>query len=258
MVQNEEVQEQFAFFIRSSKRRNYTVLDNAFLQDTRLSWKAKGLFAYILSLPENWKIYQNDLLNKATDGVTSFRTAKKELLKYGYIRQQRYSVNGNFVWSYLIIENPNEESEEKPCLLEEEKKDTPQTEDKKVERKKKVPLIEREPVNDLEKIEKAYLLNYKSLYEKKVVTSEEPVVNWLKARSLGKMCLEKYGLDTLLLAIERSVTNEFVVKNGYCLTMILSAGVLTNLINGNNFTNQKGFKPGQGVDLFRQETDVDF
>ena len=50
--------EQFTYFIRQERERNYTVMDNTFLKDKRLSWKAKGLFAYILSLPSNWKIYQ--------------------------------------------------------------------------------------------------------------------------------------------------------------------------------------------------------
>lgn len=96
------------YFIRHAKERNYTVLDNTFLKDVRLSWKAKGLFAYILSLPEDWKIYTTELQNHATDGETALRAAIKELTEYGYIQQQREKdEKGRWAsYSYVIIENP--------------------------------------------------------------------------------------------------------------------------------------------------------
>lgn len=97
-----------SYFIRESKSRNYTVLDNTFLKDPKLSWKAKGLFAYILSLPENWKIHVSDLQKHAADGETSIRSALKELMDGGYIiRKQSRAGTGKFEDAiYLIIENP--------------------------------------------------------------------------------------------------------------------------------------------------------
>ena len=55
-------------FIRTKKERNYTVMDNTFLRDERLSAKAKGIFAYILYLPEDWCIYQSELVKHFSDG----------------------------------------------------------------------------------------------------------------------------------------------------------------------------------------------
>jgi hypothetical protein len=100
------------YFIRYSKQRDYTVMNNTFLRDNKLSWKAKGLFAYILSLPEDWKIYLNELQTHATDGETSLRSAIKELTDNGYIIQKRLKDDkGRWAsYAYQIIENPNVEN----------------------------------------------------------------------------------------------------------------------------------------------------
>lgn len=95
----------------------------------------------------------------------------------------------------------------------------------------KKPLVERQPVNDIEKVEKVYLENYKQLYEQGVVRMEKPVINWTVSRKLTKDCITKYGLETILNAVRKSKDNKFCVTKGYVLTTILSAGILSQLIN---------------------------
>lgn len=102
----------------------------------------------------------------------------------------------------------------------------------KVEPPKKVPLIEREPKNDLERVEKAYLLNYKTLYESGVVRMPQPVINWTACRKLTNDCITKYGIDNVVNAVTKSINSEFCVRKGYSLTTILSNGVLSELLNG--------------------------
>lgn len=65
----------------------YTVIGNAAAQDAELSWKAKGLLIYLLSLPKNWNIRISELANHATDGYDSTKRAMDELLKSGYIKR---------------------------------------------------------------------------------------------------------------------------------------------------------------------------
>ena len=98
-------------FIRSPKRHNYSIIDNTCLRDPNLSWKAKGLFAYLLSLPDDWQIYQKDLVNRATDGDTSLRSGIIELEKAGYLKRERQRNESGQVKGmiYHIIENPNEQ-----------------------------------------------------------------------------------------------------------------------------------------------------
>lgn len=77
-------------FIRVVKNKNFTILNNEFLKRKDLSWKAKGILAYVLSLPDDWKINMNEIVKNATDGRDSFRSGWKELKEAGYI--DRYPV----------------------------------------------------------------------------------------------------------------------------------------------------------------------
>ena len=60
---------------------------------------------------------------------------------------------------------------------------------------------------------------------------EKPVIKWGASRKLTKDCIAKYGLETIIDAVKKSINNKFVVNTGYVLTTILSAGVLSQLIN---------------------------
>lgn len=106
-------------------------------------------------------------------------------------------------------------------------------------RKRKPPLPEREPENDIERVEKKYLENYAELYGRGIVSTEKPIVNWGQSRRLTRSVLDEYGLEAILMALRKSLDSEFCVQKGYCLTTILSSGVLAGLINGNGFS-QKG------------------
>ena len=103
-------------FFREKKDCNYTVINNTVLKDERLSWKAKGLFCYLLSLPEDWNICLNDLQNRAKDGIDGLKSAIKELKEYGYLIQKRNKdEKGRFLKTiYIIVENPQVEN---PQLL---------------------------------------------------------------------------------------------------------------------------------------------
>lgn len=100
--------------IRVQKNQNYTTINNTALKDTRLSFKAKGLMAYMLSVPDDWKFYQSELTNRATDGVASIRSGLKELEKHGYLvryqgRDEDTGEFGDVVWDLYevpICENP--------------------------------------------------------------------------------------------------------------------------------------------------------
>ena len=108
-------------FIKTKKDKNYTVLDNTFIQDLRLTWKAKGLMTYLLSLPDDWCIHLSELEDHAADGKDSLKTAIKELKIYGYlIATQKKNEAGRFCETvYTVIEKPLAEKPlaEKPPLL---------------------------------------------------------------------------------------------------------------------------------------------
>lgn len=62
------------------------MLDKTFLNNPNLSWKAKGLLAYLLSLPKDWLIRISDLVNRSTDGETSVYSALRELREHRHAR----------------------------------------------------------------------------------------------------------------------------------------------------------------------------
>ena len=72
-------------FIRVEKNKNYTVIHNEFLRREDLSWKAKGMLAYILSLPDDWTINLDEIARHSTDGKSSFQSGWKELRDAGYV-----------------------------------------------------------------------------------------------------------------------------------------------------------------------------
>ena len=53
---------------KTSRKVNFTTVSNDFLQDVNLSWKAKGMIVYILSLPPGWVLNIQDLKNRSKDG----------------------------------------------------------------------------------------------------------------------------------------------------------------------------------------------
>ena len=97
-------------FIKTKKEKNYTVLDNTFIKDERLSWKAKGLMTYLLSLPDDWTIHFSEIEKHSTDGKSALRTAINELKEYGYLKAEQKRENNRFAeMVYIIIENPAED-----------------------------------------------------------------------------------------------------------------------------------------------------
>ena len=97
-------------FIKTKKEKNYTVLDNTFIKDTRLSWKAKGLMTYLLSLPDDWTIHLSEIEKHATDGKSALRSAINELKDLGYLKAEQKRENNKFAeMVYIIIENPAED-----------------------------------------------------------------------------------------------------------------------------------------------------
>lgn len=66
--------------IRVKKRpSNFVMMDKTFLEDDRLSYKAKGLLAYLLSKPDDWKVIVGNLVNSSKDGKASVYAGLKEL-----------------------------------------------------------------------------------------------------------------------------------------------------------------------------------
>ncbi|PFE05070.1 DNA-binding protein [Bacillus cereus] len=97
--------------VRVAKNTNYSVVNNTGLRDERLSWKAKGILAYILTLPDDWVFYREELATHAKDGIDSLRSGMKELKEYGYLKRLPIRNENNKIvsWETVIHEVPQVE-----------------------------------------------------------------------------------------------------------------------------------------------------
>lgn len=91
--------------MRVAKRDRYTTLDNALLNDERLSFKARGLLAWLLSKPNDWTVNSEFIATVGPDGRDAIRTGLKELEAAGYIRRTKTrAADGTFVTECVIYE----------------------------------------------------------------------------------------------------------------------------------------------------------
>lgn len=93
--------------LKRHQRATYTVIDNGALRDETLSWRATGLLAYLLSLPDDWTINTAHLARQKTDGRTSTRSAMSELEAAGYVaRRKERQPNGQLTTIVHCAETP--------------------------------------------------------------------------------------------------------------------------------------------------------
>ena len=95
--------------IKIEKRADpYARIDNRTLRDGRLSWKATGLLAYLLSLPKDWHITLQHLCNAKADRLHATQSALKELERHAYANFERpRNRRGLFIGSvWRIFERP--------------------------------------------------------------------------------------------------------------------------------------------------------
>ena len=86
---------------------NFTVLHNAMLRDQRLSYKARGLLCYILSMPDNYRFTVERLTRTSPDGRQSVITGMRELRKAGYLTVRRLqSSDGRWRTEQTIHDEP--------------------------------------------------------------------------------------------------------------------------------------------------------
>ena len=69
------------------KNKNYTVMSNYHLRDKNLSYKAKGLLSFMLSLPEDWDYSLNGLCAISKESKDGIRSILKELQEHHYIER---------------------------------------------------------------------------------------------------------------------------------------------------------------------------
>lgn len=83
--------------IHAKNREKFVIVSKIPLDDTRLSWKAKGLHAYLMTKPDSWVVIVAHLVRQGPDGKAAVMAALRELEDAGYVeRKPRDKVRGRY------------------------------------------------------------------------------------------------------------------------------------------------------------------
>lgn len=241
--------------VKSGRKKGFVVLFRSAAQDGRLSLEARGLFALMASLPEDWEYTVSGLAVKAGCGREKIRRLLKELQTVGYlIREQSHDSGGKFGGNVYVLqdeaplpENPSNGEEENEPLPgntvngENRQREIPsagfppqQNKDSTEERRKEPPKAPQggkrgskyELAEDAKFVLRSYVGEDKQLARalgdlieirtaKKAINSKRAIVSLL--RELDR--LSQGRREDKLLLIDQSIRNSwksvFPLKGGY-------------------------------------------
>jgi hypothetical protein len=91
-----------------NKTGNFTIVSNELFQDANVSAKAKGLYAFLMTLPDDWKVRKASLHQFFKDGRDGIISAFDELIELGYIKSEELrDAKGHVTWVHTVFETPD-------------------------------------------------------------------------------------------------------------------------------------------------------
>ena len=94
---------------RTKKNANFTIIDNEILKNLEMSFEAKGLLCYILSLPDDWVLHTSQIMSQFKIGRTYLQRCFNEIEAAGYMIKVGMvkGVKGRFEgYSYMFYDEP--------------------------------------------------------------------------------------------------------------------------------------------------------
>lgn len=89
----------------------FAIIRNEVLQDERLSFRARGVLASILSRPDNWRCSAWDLATEGREGRRAILTALTELETHGYlVRSKKQDEGGKWSTCTYVYDMPVDKS----------------------------------------------------------------------------------------------------------------------------------------------------
>ncbi|MFI7610665.1 hypothetical protein ACIBP6_05425 [Nonomuraea terrae] len=86
---------------------HFTTISNRWVRDKRLTWKARGVLAWLASHKIGFRISEKALIAAAPDGRDAVRGALKELERHGYlIRERQRAASGKLGGTDYILCDP--------------------------------------------------------------------------------------------------------------------------------------------------------
>jgi DNA-binding MarR family transcriptional regulator len=91
--------------VKAKHTSDFLQMNNKSAQDPGLSWAARGLLVYLLSLPETWEVHLRDLFCRSPSSRVATETALKELIAAGYVVKEQ-GKNKRRDTRYTVYEDP--------------------------------------------------------------------------------------------------------------------------------------------------------
>ena len=85
---------------------HFTQIPNEWLRDDRISFKARGILALIMSHSRGWSLSIAKLAEQNKEGKDAIRSAISELEKFGYLERSQVNKNGKFGEAVWITHDP--------------------------------------------------------------------------------------------------------------------------------------------------------
>jgi len=116
--------------VRSPRPRDgFVIISNQVIRDRRLTFRARGVLALLLSMPDNWKTSADAICRHALEGRDAIRKALRELEDCGYIRRQtNRDQTGRFQTTLVVFDNPSP-TPEKPASVNQASIEEPKKKD---------------------------------------------------------------------------------------------------------------------------------
>lgn len=193
-----------ATFRTIKERGDFVTVHKAFIYDSNLSAKAKGILLYFLSRPDDWQIYTSEVVKRMNDGQKAINSGIQELIEHKYVhRTQKRNDKGVFNgYEYLVYEKPTEMPLSENGLSENGK-----TENRKGQTTNNNITNNDLTNNDINtsatKVTQERFDQWWNLYDKKLDKK--------KAFSLFKSALKKHDFETIMngtKAYKQTITNK--------------------------------------------------
>lgn len=195
--------------IKVKTQKDFTVLYNVVLENPKLSFKAKGLWAYCMSRPNDWQFHVSHLATVSKNGVDSVYAALKELIAEGLVQKVQKNEKGKFgPVDYIIYPYPQlKESLPRPENPEAVKDSSPY-------REEKPQVVDNVPLRDFPETENPALLN-KDILLNKETKKELSIVSQKKWGDFVEMTEENF-LKLVKIYSQSVVLDIFQSINDYC------------------------------------------
>jgi hypothetical protein len=94
--------------IRVARRRKFTSVDRAAVNDSRLSFRARGVLVWLLDKPDDWTTNADKITAAGKEGRDATRAALHELEGCGYLTRRRWrdDSDGKYHSEWTVRERP--------------------------------------------------------------------------------------------------------------------------------------------------------